>query len=223
MARRKKSTKWKWAAYAAMFLGTSGGGGGYLLKDHPMLASLLQSILGDVQEDKPVGEAVAGRIKQVVSDRVAGRFEVKVKSVQLGAEASENRRAPSLQLVVKRQDAQGVTKTVWESEPVPAKQEVGNGPWAADFSASPFQVDWKPGEEVFVEVVQTRGFRRPTTFVMHDPKTDRFPLAQGSHTLKMDGVDNPSGKNTITFQTSRLGNLAVDATATLIQDVSRKR
>jgi hypothetical protein len=227
MARKRasasKSNKMKYIAWAVMLLTTSGGSGGYLLKDHPLLAGVIQAVLGDVSDDKSLKEAVAARIKEAASTRVGGRFEVKITAVELGAELAEARRAPSLHVVVKRQDPDGYEDVLWQSPARTAKQVVGNGPWTIDLSEDPFRVDWKPGDQLTVEVVHNRGVRKSTTFVMASPKVDTFPMARGEHTLKMAGVETPSGKNKIVFEPTRLGNLAADATAVLIDRVPNRR
>lgn len=227
MAKRKTTTKKKkkWSLYAwiAMFLTGSGGGGGFMLKDHPMVANLVHSVFGDVPTDQPVGQVVAGRLKQEVSNRIPGRFEIKVNELEIGAEAAKGKKGPSLAVRVKRVDADGKSTVVWESPSQTAKRDVAGDPWKTDWKAEPFRVDWKPGEQVVVEVVQARGLLESTTFVMNEPAKDTFPLTSGTHVLKMAGVDTPSGKNKITLQATRLGSLKADATAQLIDRIPVKR
>lgn len=226
MARKRrktgrKSNKWKWIGYIAMGLSTTGGTGGYLFRDHPMLAGLVRAVLG--AENRPVGEALASGLREVVSLRVAGRFTVRVTEVELGPEVARGGRGPTVQVVVTKVDAAGRDGIVWESAPKVAEED-DRGGWVASWADDPFRVAWAPGERFVVEVIESQGLFHSSTFAMtHAGSSASFGLGSGERTVVRPADDRPESVGRIVFRTDRADDLGAAATAQVFDRVPIRR
>ncbi len=198
MARRRKSSKtgwdWKRIAYIGLLLTSgSGGAGGYLLKDHPMLANLLHTVLGTVAGDgDPADANLAGKLKQVLDAtrafQTAGSFAVTIDAVEIGA--IDVPKAPRVEVSIRAVDASGQAVEIWAGDETPAVRDEVNGNWIAHWHDDPFQVDWAPGQKIAVAVTAWTGRRSSTKLYMVAAQTPGFPLRPGAYALR-DG-DKPT-------------------------------
>lgn len=226
MARRKRSANagwnWKRLAYIALVITSSSGGfGGYLLKDHPALAGLLQAVLGTVAEGGDLSDAdLAGQFKQVIEKtrgfQTAGSFATTITTVDLGA--MDVKKAPRVEVSVRSVDAQGDDEEIWAGDLRPATRDEVDGNWSASWADQPFEVDWAPGQRLAVAVTAWTGSRRSTKLYMVAGKGAGFPLRPGAYSLR-DGKDpgappDPNGpKRRIVFNATRIPDAATPAPA----------
>jgi hypothetical protein len=196
----------------------SGGGagvGGWALRDHP----ILQAVLGRVvptSEDGSIDRAeLKEKLASVVSEALKrddgkkpGVYRVKIAEVQVDPGLFKEGRTVDLQARVRRRDASGKEMTVWESRPYGENLgQVGRDELAATWSHRPFEIEWAPGDTVFVEVWDRRsGFFDRKALVTTAPSTDVFPLASGPHPLSLDGVRLDANRSRIVFQSQRIGD-----------------
>jgi hypothetical protein len=221
MARRRRkrtsssNSTWNWKrlAYIALLLTSgSGGMGGYMLKDHPLLASILQSVLGTVAQTGNPGDVdLASQVKQVVEKTrgfaTAGTFAVTIDSITLGA--IEVTKAPRVQVSVRSVDAEGQEIELWGGGPRPAVRDEANGCWMVEWDDKPFELAWSPGQRIAVAVTAWTGRATPYKFYMVNGKLPGFPLRPGSFALRegsgsTTAADPSKAEPRIIFNSSRL-------------------
>ena len=217
MARRKRSVNagwdWKRLAYIGLVLTSgSGGFGGYMLKDHPVLADMIQTVLGTMANGgDPADVNLAGQLKQVLAKTTAfqkaGTFAVTVSSIGIGA--LDVSRAPRVEVSVRTVDPRGVEAEIWGGDARPASRDPVDGNWSVNWADESFEVDWAPGQRIAVAVTAWTGLRRSTKLYMVNGHGPGFPLRPGAYDLRDDSqtaaaVDADAPKRRIVFQATRL-------------------
>ncbi len=193
-----------------MLLAGGGAGlGGWELSDHPLVAKLI----GLASEDMGDGEAVRDAIKQQVSDLLLsgsakdpGVFEVKVNKVEIDPVGlPANKPLSLLTRVVRRSDDGGADLLIWTSKPFGERIVIpGQSELTASWSDQPFEVEWKPGDRLAIEVWNLKGFRPKKLFAVEADTTDEFPLKSGKA-----GGSGGTG-NAVVIRSRRLRDLDSD-------------
>ena len=176
--------------------GGTAGVGGWCFKDYPELQPILALFLGrvddqvQVDEPRPGGLAKAKAVLVDVFSRIPNRpgvYTVRIDEVRLDPAQFTKGHTVDIQARVRQVDEQGRESIVWESKTYGENLAmVGRDELSANWSNRPFEIDWRAGDQVIVEVWDRRaGLFSPTRFTMARPGPNAFPLASGTHALEV--------------------------------------
>jgi hypothetical protein len=138
----------------------------------------------------------------------SGVYKVTVKSVVLGPEEFNNGETLDIQVRIKRLGAEGKSTAVWESKQFGDRLSVvGKDPLTAKWEDRPFEIEWRTGDSLLVEVLDYKGGSALLCAWQIDA-SETFPLT-GSHTFdKVKGkTPRPGGTNQVVFDASRVRDL----------------
>jgi len=195
---RQKPSLFKRLTYL-LLLATGGGAGvgGYALKDHPTVQAIWTLVMG-----KPAGDDSTALDGSLVSDaldalkpkprddfRRPGIYQVAIKKVELDRALFKAGHTVDIQARVHKLDSRGRDTTLWDSTPYGERLAVvGKDELSAGWPNRPFQVDWKPGEQLLLEVSdrKTGLFAEPKRFTLasSDSAAGEFPLKTGDFPLE---------------------------------------
>jgi hypothetical protein len=189
-------------AYFVLLLSGSGAGiGGWALKDHPTVKALLTLVAGDAGKDDAsdvekslVGEVV-GLVKKGPDFTKAGVYQVTINKVGLAQAMFKPGHTVDIQAKVTRRDGRGQDSVVWESRNYGERLAVvGKDELTFGWPNRPFQVEWSPGEVVFLEVYDRKNglFAAPKRFTLSSSNGESdFPLKTGDFTLEPQRKPEP--------------------------------
>src|SRR5262249_51156573 len=140
----------------------SGGGGGWIAKDHPRVQALWTLWTGKPAEGDAQDDAEAGSLSRAVAAlpvfhpaedyRRPGTFQVTIPEVHLDPGLFRAGHTVDIQARVLKVDPRGRSATLWETRPYGERLVVaGKDELAAGWPQCPFQVEWRPGERLLVE------------------------------------------------------------------------
>jgi hypothetical protein len=195
--KRQKTSLLKRLIYLVLLVsGGSAGVGGWVFKDHPRMQALWTLWTGDPADlassgegGKLVSEAIDA-LKPREDFRRAGAYEVRITKVDLDPALFQPGRTVDIQAKVLRRDAHGRDATLWDSKSFGERLAVvGKDELSAGWPDRPFQVDWKPGEQLVLQVIERKTglFNEPTQFTLagSDPAATEFPLKTGDFPLEL--------------------------------------
>jgi hypothetical protein len=193
--RKKKPSLFKRLIYLFLLASGSGAGiGGWALKDHPTVKAILTMIAGepdsaDASEvEKSLVGQVTGLIKTAPDFTRPGIYQVTINKVELAQSLFKPGHTVDIQAKVTRRDAQGQDAIVWDSRSYGERLAVvGNDALSFGWPNRPFQVEWSPGEVLFLEVYDRKNgiFAPPKQFTLSSSNgAADFPLKTGDFTLE---------------------------------------
>ena len=202
--------------------GGTAGIGGWCFKDYPELQPILALFLGGPGDQAGNGEARPGKLaaaKAVLVDVFSrtpnqpGVYTVRINEVRLDPAQFTKGHTVDIQARVRQVDDQGRESTVWESKTYGENLAVvGRDELSARWSNRPFEIDWRSGDQVIVEVWDRRaGLFSSTRFNMARPAPDAFPLASGTHALEVASRGRSAAEsdlNRIVLDSQRSGDSA---------------
>jgi hypothetical protein len=210
--------------YLVVLLGGGGAGvGGWVLKDHPVAQAVWTLATG-----KPAGSAdtstLEGALVHDVVDalgarddfRAPGVYEVTIRKVELDPRLFQRGHTADIQAKVHTRDARGRDATLWDSRSYGERLAVvGKDDLSAGWPNRPFQVEWKPRDQLILEVYdrKTTLFMPPRTFTLasSDRAGSEFPLKTGDFVLQSVGKVDASvdrSKNHVVLRSQRQGDSA---------------
>lgn len=198
--------------------GGTAGVGGWCFKDYPELQPILALFLGS--SDDQDGDPHTGKIaaaKAILVDVFSrtpnqpGIYTVRIDEVRLDPAQFTKGHTVDIQARVRQIDDQGNESTVWESRIFGENlAKVGRDELSARWSNRPFEIDWRSGDQVIVEVWDRRaGLFSPTRFNMARPDPGSFPLASGTRALEVASRSRSaveSDLNRIVLESHRSGD-----------------
>jgi hypothetical protein len=189
-------------AYFVLLVSGSGAGiGGWALKDHPTVKALLTAVAGDSGtgdasdvEKSLVGE-VAGLVKAGPDFSRAGVYQVTINKIELAQAMFRPGHTVDIQAKVTKRDGRGQDSVVWESRGYGERLAVvGKDALTFGWPNRPFQVEWKPGDVVFLEVYDRKKglFAPPERFTLSSSNgAADFPLKSGDFALEPEHKPAP--------------------------------
>jgi hypothetical protein len=200
--KRKKPSFFRRLIYVVLLASGGGAGlGGYALKDHPTVQALLTLVtggsgtnnLGD-GEKTLVGDVV-GALKTGPDFSRAGVYRVTISKVELAQGMFKPGRTVDIQAKVTKRDGRGQDAVIWDSRNFGERLAVvGRDSLTAGWPNRPFQVEWSPGEVVFLEVYDKRInlFAAPKRFTLSSSNGEAdFPLKSGDFQLEPKQRQDP--------------------------------
>lgn len=188
-----------------------GGSKGLTILGLLLLVVLVAGIAGFMNPDLPVVGPLVRKFFTVGAEKLdkSGVYTVKVTSVVLSPEEFSEGENLDIQVTVEHVDAEGKSKTLWESKQYGArKAKVGKDPLTATWTDRPFEMEWRAGDKLLVKVWDRAGLGSTEVCVWEVAGSDSFPL-KGAHTFeKVKGkTPRPGGTNQIVFEAERKGDL----------------
>ncbi len=195
--KRKQPSLLRRLAYFVLLVSGGGAGiGGYALKDHPTVQALLTYLAGESGKDIPgevgkdlVGDVV-GALKKGPDFTRAGVYQVTINKVELAPAMFRPGHTVDIQAKVTRRDGRGQDAVIWDSRNFGERLAVvGKDSLTAGWPNRPFQVEWSPGEVVFLEVYDKRNgiFAAPKRFTLSSTNGEAdFPLKTGDFQLEVN-------------------------------------
>ena len=179
-SKKKPRSLLRRLAYFILLLSGSGAGiGGWALKDHPTVKALLTLVAGDADKvdagdvEKSLVGDVVGLVKKGPDFTKAGIYQVTINKVELAQAMFKPGHTVDIQAKVTKRDARGQDAVIWESRPYGERLAVvGKDALTFGWPNRPFQVEWGPGEVVFLEVF--------------DRKNGLFASAQAIHVVFLE-------------------------------------
>ena len=202
--RRKKKPRslLRRLAYFVLLLSGSGAGiGGWALKDHPTVKAFLSLVAGDAGKDDAsdvekslVGEVV-GLVKAGPDFSRAGVYQVTINKIELAQAMFKPGHTVDIQAKVTKRDGRGQDSVVWESRGYGERLAVvGKDALTFGWPNRPFQVEWSPGEVVFLEVYDRKFglFAPPRRFTLSSSNgAADFPIKSGDFALEPERKPAP--------------------------------
>ncbi len=184
----------------ASLLSSGVGYGGYQLKDYPIIAQILSLVSGDSKlGDGNLAQALVAGLgnaeKKLKEFSQEGAFDVTLKEISIDPAVVSNENSPELRAVIVRYDDSGERQVVWQSKNATIQRPDGDkGALLAQFEDPPFEIRWRPGDRLVVEVWQKRLLRGVKLFERADASAEKFPLSPGDYPLKLvaSGVKSTS-------------------------------
>ena len=195
--KRTKPSLLRRLAYFVLLTSGSGAGiGGYALKDHPTVQALLTLVAGGSGTDNPrdVGKSLVGDVVRALKTGPdftrAGVYQVTINKVELAPAMFRPGHTVDIQAKVTRRDGRGQDAVIWDSRNYGERLAVvGKDSLTAGWPNRPFQVEWSPGEVVFLEVYDKRNgiFAAPKRFTLSSTNGEAdFPLKTGDFQLEVN-------------------------------------
>jgi len=220
-SRKKKPPLLRRLIYLIMLVSGGTGVGGWLFKDHPVMQAAWTLVTGKPADeaakdvDDTLKAAVADVLKPVNSFTQPGTYQVTIPQVHLDAKLFRPGHTVDIQARVIRLDPRGTDTTLWESRPFGERLAVaGKDELVAGWPQRPFQVAWKPGQQIVVEVYDRKPglFVEPRRFIFSasDVQLREFPLKPGTFPLEPTQMPDPPvdpRNNQIVLESQRVGDL----------------
>ena len=179
--------------YYLVLLASGSGIGGWALKDHPAVQALATLALGDASKNNPsdvekvlVGD-VTGLLKKGPDFTQPGVYQVTINKVELAQGLFRPGHTVDIQAKVTGAALSGQDALVWDSRNFEsASQWSVRTRSAAGWPNRPFQVDWSPGQVVYLEVYDRKNpfFAAPKRFTLSSSNGGAdFPLKSGDFQL----------------------------------------
>ncbi len=229
MAKEKKEQKSESFIYSklktmiiASLISSGVGYGGYQFKDNPIIAVLINLLtgktsLGDGDLAKTIMAGVGDMEKKSRDFSEEGSFDVTLTEISLDPATLAGEKSPEIRAVVVRYDDNGDRQVMWQSKNAKVHRPNGEtGAVLASFEATPFELRWRPGDRLVVEVWTRKMLRGVKLFERADASKDTFPLAPGDYPLKLVA-------NGVKSESPRLNNLTVDAKRKGLEDAPPRR
>ncbi len=202
--KKKPRSLFKRLIYFILLASGSGAGagiGGWALSDHPTVKALLAVVAGDADKDDAsavekslVGE-VTGLIKSAPDFTKPGIYQVTINNVELAQTLFKPGHTVDIQAKVTKRDGRGQDAVVWDSRSYGERLAVvGNDALTFGWPNRPFQVEWSPGEVLFLEVYDRKNgiFAPPKRFTLSSSNgAADFPLKTGDFTLEPQRKPEP--------------------------------
>jgi len=220
--KRQKPSLFKRLVYLLVLVsGGSAGLGGWAFKDHPRVQALWTLVTGrpaDGASPALDGSLVSEAIDALKSHddfRRPGVYQVTIKKVELDPTLFKAGHTVDIQTKVHKLDARGRDATLWDSRTYGERLAVvGKDELSAGWPNRPFQVEWKPGDQLILEVSdrKTGLFAEPKRFtlVSSDAAAREFPLKTGDFPLaptqKPDPPVDPRNSHVV-LASQRAGDL----------------
>jgi len=195
--KKKPRSLFRRLIYFVLLASGSGAGiGGWALKDHPRVQSLLALVTGDPNDDNPadIEKALVGDVAGLLDKkkgpdfRQAGVYQVTINKVELAQALFKPGHTVDIQAKVTKRDPRGQDTVVWESRQYGERLAVvGKDALIAGWPNRPFQVEWGPSEVVFLEVYDRKNgfFAEPKRFTLSSGDgSAEFPLKTGDFMLE---------------------------------------
>jgi hypothetical protein len=229
MSNRRKAKKpslLKRLVYLLVFAsGGTAGLGGWAIKDHPRVQAVWTLLTGkpvDPSSPAPGGSLVSQAIDVLAPHadfRSPGVYRVTIRKVELDEELFKPGHTVDIQSAVQKIDSHGRRSTLWDSRPYGERLAVvGKDELSAGWPNRPFQVEWKPGDRLVLEVSdrKTGLFTQPSQFSLaaSDPSDGEFPLRTGDFPLEpAQEVARPLDprRSHVVLRSERAGELAHQA------------
>jgi hypothetical protein len=222
--KRQKPSLFRRLIYFLLFLsGGSAGLGGWVLKDHPRVQAIWTLVTGKPADEIPGaldGSLVADAISALKAHedfRQPGTYRVAIKRVELDPALFRAGHTVDIQTSVHRVDAQGRDVTVWDSRTYGERLAVvGKDELSAGWANRPFDVEWKPGDRLVLEVSdrKTGLFAEPRRFTLAGPlpAAREFPLKSGDYPLataprQRPGPAGDAHESHVVLQSQRAGDI----------------
>jgi hypothetical protein len=221
--KKKQTSLFKRLVYFVLLLLSGGGAGigGLALKDHPTVQALLALVTGDSTKGDPadVEKSLVGDVAEMIKKKgpdfsQPGVYQVTINKVELAEGSFRPGHTVDIQAKVTRRDARGQDAVVWESRNYGERLAVvGKDSLTAGWPNRPFQVEWSPGEVVFLEVYDRKNvlFAAPMRFTLSSSNGEAdFPLKTGDFQLEPQHKTNPPidpRLNHIVLSSLKVGNL----------------
>jgi hypothetical protein len=200
--KKKKQSLFRRLIYFVLLISGGGAGiGGYAFKDHPTVQALLNLVAGDSDKDNPsdVEKSLVGDVVDVLKKRPdfsrAGVYQVTINKVELAQAVFKPGHTVDIQAKVIRRDGRGQDSVVWDSRDFGEHLAVvGKDAIIASWPNRPFQVEWSPGEVVFLEVYDRKNgfFAAPKRFTLSSTNGEAdFPLKTGDFQLEAQQRSDP--------------------------------
>ncbi len=221
---KKKPSLLRRLIYLIVLISGGGGVGGWFFKDHPAMQAAWTAVTGQRADEaaKDLDETlkaavgnVAGVIKSVDSFGQAGTYQVTISQVHLDPTLFRAGQTVDIQARVLRVDPGATDTLLWESKRFGERLAIaGKDELVAGWPDRPFQVAWKPGQQIVVEVFDRKPklFVEPRRFIFSaaDIKLAQFPLKPGTFPLEPTQMPEPPvdpRNNQIVLQSQRIGDL----------------
>lgn len=150
----------------------------------------------------------------------SGVYKVTIAKLVLDPQEFKKGESVDLQVVVKTVNAEGKEETVWDSEKLGDNlREVGEQPLAVNWLETPFEIEWKNGDQVIVEVWDRKGLSDTRKAWFKSVAGGKeFPLSETQTLILLTNGDEPlkprvGGTNQITFEATRTGDLPKEGDA----------
>jgi hypothetical protein len=165
--------------------------------------------------DSSLATAVVDLLKPADGFRQSGTYQVTIRQVHLDPNLFTVGHTVDIQAKVLKRNTQGRSTTLWETGPYGERLAVvGKDELIAGWEHRPFQVEWRPGDQVTVEVYDRRTglFAQPKRFLLAspDPEPGEFPLKPGTFPLQAEAQKPDPGvdprNNRIVLQSQRVGD-----------------
>ena len=167
----------------------------------PRSRRLLSLVTGDTGNANPsdvektlVGDVV-GALKKGPDFTRAGVYQVTINKVELAQGMFKPGRTVDIQAKVTKRDSRGQDTVIWDSRNYGERLAVvGTDSLATSWPNRPFQVEWRPGEVVFLEVYDKRLnlFAAPKRFTLSSSNGEAdFPLKTGDFPLEAKQRQDP--------------------------------
>jgi hypothetical protein len=201
--------------------GGSAGLGGWVFKDHPRAQALWTLLTGKPADpsSSPDGSLVSEAIdalKPRVDFHRPGVYRVTIRKVELDPALFKAGHTVDIQSAVRKRDSHGRSSTLWDSRPFGQRLAVvGKDELSAGWPNRPFEVQWKPGDQLVLEVSDSKTglFTEPRRFTLAaaDAAPAEFPLKTGDFPLQPasePGEPLDSGSNHVVLKSEPAGEAA---------------
>lgn len=173
--------------------------------------------LGYFRPDTPVvGPLVGDLLESVASGQdQSGVYKVTIDKVVLDPQEFEQGAEVNIQVIIRKITSDGDDSFHWVSRDFGENiRIVGDDELSANWSETPFEISWRPGEQIIVEVWNDDGWDTKVAHFKSDAETKEFPLT-GTHSLTLvDGDREVStrqgGTNQIVLSHERKGDIGAD-------------
>ena len=236
-------------AKALILLALTGGVGvgGYTYRDDPFVRGLLGLAKKDAEANgidvakveaqakdalkslATTVEAKVGAIEKGVAAKAdlsrPGTFEVAVAAVRVDPAELHAGRSAELDVRVVCHEKGGRDAVVWKGKATARANPDSDGLLELGWTQHPFRVDWTPGDEYTIEVLD-RGFlgRESALFALDLGDDGGFPLRSKTHPLKDRADGKPArdpSANAIVLKSHRIEDAAAPAPAVAAGDHTR--
>ncbi len=173
-------------------------------------------VLGYFRPDTPVvGPLVSDLLDKAAEGQdQAGVYRVTIEKVVLDPQEFEEDAEVDIQVVIRKITSDGDESFPWRSRDYGENiREVGKDSLATNWAETPFEISWRHGDQIIVEVWEDEDYRKFAHF-KSDADSQEFPL-KGTRELKiLDGdreiAGRKGGTNQIVFTHERTGDIGAD-------------
>lgn len=192
-------------------------------KAGPILLVLLLAVVGVVaagyfKPDLPIiGPLVSGFFQKGAAGMSKdGVYSVTITKVVLDPQEFKTGESVDVQVLVKVTTKEGKEETIWDS----AKhgdnlREVGANDLAVNFNETPFEITWRSGDQITVEIWDRKGISDTRHAWYKTEATDKEFGLSGTHSLTLLDGDRPiserkGGTNQVVFEAKHKSDIPVE-------------